>query len=193
MLDLLGKYSTSRARSVHTLSHGRTNLASTNRMGNLKLSSRIPTPHRSPTIGNGDGDDNAEYPTASSSGLNGSPEAGDDLVDTSRQTGLDESRAPMSSIFSIFNDLTQRAFDLGFLDYLRAMKGRPVKIATMCSGTESPIFASRLIAEGMHLVQLSRLNVPSYCFLLGPFELPFSLLLHRTKCAALMYQDLKIS
>ena len=119
-------------------------------MENPGARSPLPNYNRSPSVGNGHGEDDADRSVDNETDMTELPGFAGHPADMLRENGLDASLAPMSSIFSIFNDLTQRAFELGFLDYLRAMKGRPVKIATMCSGTESPIFASRLIAEGMY-------------------------------------------
>ncbi|GAA6003370.1 hypothetical protein JCM10207_000301 [Rhodosporidiobolus poonsookiae] len=56
---------------------------------------------------------------------------------------LDFSLPPITDINSVFSDLTS-----GFADELaKVMKklGRPLRVATMCSGTEAPILALRLI------------------------------------------------
>ena len=82
--------------------------------------------------------------------LSGPWEFEENAADSSRQNGLDEDAAPLSSMPLIFEDLTSRALSLGFGEYVQSMASRPLKIATMCSGTESPIFALRLIAEGMY-------------------------------------------
>lgn len=62
--------------------------------------------------------------------------------------GLDFSLPPMHDNESIFADLTSRANDLGLAGALNDI-GRSINVATMCSGTESPLFG--LIASAAAL------------------------------------------
>lgn len=61
---------------------------------------------------------------------------------TSRSTrkGIDYSLPPMHDNETIFADLTSRALEVGLAEALLKLD-RPMNIATMCSGTESPLFA----------------------------------------------------
>ncbi|KAL5459268.1 hypothetical protein PMIN06_002932 [Paraphaeosphaeria minitans] len=62
--------------------------------------------------------------------------------------GIDFSLPPMHDNEAIFADLTSRAVDLGLADALKKLD-RSINVATMCSGTESPLFG--LIASGAAL------------------------------------------
>ncbi|KAK7183834.1 hypothetical protein PSPO01_10170 [Paraphaeosphaeria sporulosa] len=53
--------------------------------------------------------------------------------------GIDLSLPPMHDNETIFADLTSRAVDLGLADALKKID-RAINVATMCSGTESPLF-----------------------------------------------------
>ena len=53
----------------------------------------------------------------------------------------------MSNIEEIFADLTSRAD--GLKELVDSLGGEAIKIATMCSGTESPILALGLIADAL--------------------------------------------
>ena len=65
-----------------------------------------------------------------------------------QREGINERAPPLSNPSDIFEDLLERALQQGFRGPLAFLAGRKVKIATMCSGTESPILACRLIADG---------------------------------------------
>jgi hypothetical protein len=64
--------------------------------------------------------------------------------------GIDDSLPPLHDIQSIFNDLTLKAVELGLCDALAKLAGRPINVATMCSGTESPLIALDCISQGMY-------------------------------------------
>ncbi len=61
---------------------------------------------------------------------------------------LELESAPMNDIQTIFTDLTQKAVTLGFREVINHLGTRNLKVATMCSGTEAPILALRLMKEG---------------------------------------------
>jgi hypothetical protein len=63
--------------------------------------------------------------------------------------GIDHSLPPLHDIHHIFEDLTLRAVELGLCDALKTLAGRPINVATMCSGTESPLIALNLISQGL--------------------------------------------
>ena len=77
------------------------------------------------------------------------------MTDSLGKRGINDTLPPMSSPFDIFEDLVEHALREGFRGALQALAGRRVKFATMCSGTESPILACRLVADGelRHLPQ----------------------------------------
>lgn len=63
--------------------------------------------------------------------------------------GLDERLPPLVNIGDIFNDLTVRALPLGLHEALKQVKGCRIRVATMCSGTESPLLAIEMIRESL--------------------------------------------
>ncbi|GAA5896190.1 hypothetical protein JCM6882_008514 [Rhodosporidiobolus microsporus] len=68
-------------------------------------------------------------------------------ISNKAEDALDFSLAPMTDIYSIFDHLTE-----GFKDELSpALKklDRPLRVATMCSGTEAPILALRLMFRSL--------------------------------------------
>lgn len=86
------------------------------------------------------------------------------------KNGLALDFKPISKIGDIFADMTDRALtkmnkadkkkqdqvdsnDRTFLDFLDHLNGRKLRVATMCSGTESPILALNLVSEGKSLSQ----------------------------------------
>ena len=62
--------------------------------------------------------------------------------------GIDASLPPMRDILEIFADLTGKAVSNGLEDVTQYLKNRKLKVATMCSGTESPLLALEMIASG---------------------------------------------
>ncbi|KAF2108709.1 hypothetical protein BDV96DRAFT_504071 [Lophiotrema nucula] len=63
--------------------------------------------------------------------------------------GINLTLPPLSDIQSIFSDQVLRASGLGFDEASRELEGRPLHVATMCSGTESPLVALQLISESL--------------------------------------------
>ncbi|KAJ5815684.1 hypothetical protein N7474_007461 [Penicillium riverlandense] len=55
---------------------------------------------------------------------------------------------PMHKLKDIFNDLAENAIRQGFSAVLNHLAGRPLRVATMCSGTESPLLALEMIQNG---------------------------------------------
>lgn len=74
----------------------------------------------------------------------------DDVNKLIKFTGLDSNLEPMSNIDDIFADLTRRACEIGFSDFTRAIGSGKLKVATLCSGTESPILALQMIIDSEH-------------------------------------------
>lgn len=58
---------------------------------------------------------------------------------------LDLSLPPISNIQHIFTDIVKRFPDLK--EVADHLQGRPLRVATMCSGTESPLLALEMICE----------------------------------------------
>ncbi|ORY13595.1 hypothetical protein BCR34DRAFT_648635 [Clohesyomyces aquaticus] len=59
----------------------------------------------------------------------------------------DFSNPPLNTIEEIFADLTANAMELGLRVSLKKLNGSPIRVATMFSGTESPIIALEMIAN----------------------------------------------
>lgn len=55
---------------------------------------------------------------------------------------------PMHTLEEIFSDLVAKALSLGFDKVLEHLGERPLRIATVCSGTESPILAMEMLQKG---------------------------------------------
>jgi len=60
----------------------------------------------------------------------------------------DMKHAPLSTMPEIFRDIVRRNPELKSV--AEAFKGRKFRVATMCSGTESPLLALQLICEAMN-------------------------------------------
>lgn len=55
---------------------------------------------------------------------------------------------PMHKLEDIFQDMAAKALELGFDIVLRHLRGRALRVATMCSGTESPLLGLEMIQRG---------------------------------------------
>ncbi|KAF7185894.1 DNA repair protein rad5 [Pseudocercospora fuligena] len=84
-----------------------------------------------------------------SSGVTGSRTRMVNLRRRNGGNGLDFSLPLISDITEIFQDLTRRALDLGFDKTVRELANRPIRVATMCSGTESPLLALEMISDAL--------------------------------------------
>ncbi|USP75190.1 uncharacterized protein yc1106_02464 [Curvularia clavata] len=63
--------------------------------------------------------------------------------------GIDLSLPPLSSLEDCMHHMVSKAVDLGLLESLKRLKGRTLRIATMCSGTESPLLALEEISRAL--------------------------------------------
>jgi hypothetical protein len=61
---------------------------------------------------------------------------------------LDLGKPPLHDLVKIFEDLSNKALEKGFEKVLDALAGRPLRVATVCSGTESPLLALEMIQQG---------------------------------------------
>jgi hypothetical protein len=66
-------------------------------------------------------------------------------------TGLNTNLPPLSNIDEIFADLTQRALGQGLDKFLKGIGSRAIKVATLCSGTESPLLALQMVQESEYM------------------------------------------
>lgn len=64
--------------------------------------------------------------------------------------GLDRGLPPLSRIEDIFEDMTTKAKSLGLNTALEHLASRPLRVATMCSGTESPLLALHMISDSLN-------------------------------------------
>lgn len=69
------------------------------------------------------------------------------LPDQPKETHLWHTLKPITSLPEAFEDLTSRAMKNGLRQVLSSLAGRAIRVATMCSGTESPIVALELIRD----------------------------------------------
>jgi hypothetical protein len=65
--------------------------------------------------------------------------------------GLDRNLPPISKIGDIFDDMVATAEQLGFDQFLQHIGSRDLRVATMCSGTESPLLALEMIVDGISI------------------------------------------
>lgn len=65
----------------------------------------------------------------------------------------------MNNILSISEDMASKAIGLGLCDALRKLAGRPMNVATMCSGTESPLLFLQLLSDALVAKGEPSLNV----------------------------------
>jgi 2-hydroxy-3-keto-5-methylthiopentenyl-1-phosphate phosphatase len=72
----------------------------------------------------------------------------------SYSNGIDETLEPITAIREAFEDLVKRLKSCGpaFIEFLNSLKNRKIRIATMCSGTESPILALDLVAGSKNII-----------------------------------------
>ncbi|PYH43146.1 putative SNF2 family helicase [Aspergillus saccharolyticus JOP 1030-1] len=56
---------------------------------------------------------------------------------------------PMYNLDDIFQSIAQRAMELGLDKYLSHVGSRPLRVVTVCSGTESPLLALELLQENL--------------------------------------------
>lgn len=73
---------------------------------------------------------------------------------------------PLHTLTEIFADMASNALKMGFEHVLIRLGSRPLRVATMCSGTEAPLLALELIQTGK-------------CSVLFFFFSPFSRLFQR--------------
>lgn len=78
---------------------------------------------------------------------------------TGKPKGLDTSLPPMSSIEEIFRDIAKKGLDLGFANVTEYLKSKPLRVATMCSGTESPLLALQMIQDALKTLGADDLQV----------------------------------
>lgn len=72
--------------------------------------------------------------------------------ENSNDININKYSKPITDIKDIFWDIVKRALRTGKADglehFIKYLKNKPIHIATICSGTESPIIAIMLIKQG---------------------------------------------
>lgn len=71
--------------------------------------------------------------------------------------GLDQALPPINNIADIFDDVAFKASHNGFDEVLEHIGLRELRVATMCSGTESPLLALEMLADSMYNFSQDRL------------------------------------
>lgn len=99
-----------------------------------------------------DEEEAAEEEASEEDVVNGSkPKAAVSWADTFKYArGVDDTLRPISTVRAAFEDLFDRAKEKGFNKYLRHLDrlgNRNLTVATMCSGTESPMLALDLLGQ----------------------------------------------
>ena len=72
--------------------------------------------------------------------------------------GLNTELPPLSSIEAIFKDITAKSLSLGLREALKTTPV-PLRVATMCSGTESPLLALEMVQDALRSLGASELSV----------------------------------
>ncbi|KAJ5988617.1 C-5 cytosine methyltransferase [Penicillium waksmanii] len=76
---------------------------------------------------------------------------------SSDKTYFDYDQPPLYRLEDIFVDLTQNALSNDLGKALRILKDRPLRVATVCSGTESPLLAMNMVKKGEYQVTLQNI------------------------------------
>ncbi len=79
------------------------------------------------------------------------PEGGANTEPFVKYIGLNDHLPPMNNIHDIFADLTNNALGRGLGDFLEALGSGRLKVATLCSGTESPLLALQMVQDSEHM------------------------------------------
>ncbi|KAJ9651492.1 hypothetical protein H2198_009220 [Neophaeococcomyces mojaviensis] len=66
-----------------------------------------------------------------------------------RNSFLEDTKPPLSSIEKIFDDIANKAIELGFLEACMPFQKQGLQLITMCSGTESPVIALQLLQDAI--------------------------------------------
>ncbi|KAJ5770544.1 uncharacterized protein N7511_002595, partial [Penicillium nucicola] len=89
------------------------------------------------------------------------------LITTTRYLASDLS--PLHRLEDIFADMASKALERGFLDVLCQLGKRPLRVATMCSGTEAPLLALDMISTGLGIDRQLRISHAFSCEIV-PFK-----------------------
>jgi site-specific DNA-cytosine methylase len=78
--------------------------------------------------------------------------------ETGEPKGLNTELPPLSSIDDIFKDITAKALSLGLREALKTTPV-PLRVATMCSGTGSPLLALEMVQDSLRSLGASELSI----------------------------------
>ncbi|SPO47219.1 uncharacterized protein PSANT_04907 [Moesziomyces antarcticus] len=79
------------------------------------------------------------------------------LRETMKEKAAENLYPPIHDLADIFGDMVKRA--PAILQLAQTLDGRPLRVATMCSGTESPLLALELMCRAIHEQHGIRINV----------------------------------
>jgi hypothetical protein len=97
--------------------------------------------------GNDDLDDTVTEPITKKRKLNKSSLQSTNAKPKTSKRDLDLNLPPLTHIQDIFLDITKKALALGLDKAIDLLNGGDLKVGTMCSGTESPLLALRLVQQ----------------------------------------------
>ncbi|KAJ5788714.1 hypothetical protein N7457_003704 [Penicillium paradoxum] len=93
---------------------------------------------------------------------------------------------PLHRLGDIFADMASKALELGFGNVLSQLGSRPLRVATMCSGTEAPLLALELIQTGLVSDQQLRISHVFSCEIV-PSKQSY---IERNFCPPLLFRDI---
>ncbi|KAF1985777.1 hypothetical protein K402DRAFT_404904 [Aulographum hederae CBS 113979] len=124
--------------------------------------------------------------TTKKSGPAGAPEK---ALTTKLKDALSRDLPPVSGIYKIFDDLVARAIEGGLEEALHHLRGTGLRVATMCSGTESPLLALRLTARSLKRLGKTPLRVEhEFSAEIEPFKQGY---IERNFSPPILYRDIR--
>ena len=80
-------------------------------------------------------------------------------ADWTDRWGINTNLPPLHDYDNIFADIARKALDNGLASALTHLNGRKLRVATMCSGTDCPLIALRMIKNELQKIWKKPLNV----------------------------------
>ncbi|KAJ9627044.1 hypothetical protein H2203_003504 [Taxawa tesnikishii (nom. ined.)] len=74
------------------------------------------------------------------------------LPGENKEKGINFDLPPLSDVKDIFHDMTEKALKLGLGKVSNHLQSRPLRVATMCSGTEAPLLALEMVNDVMKIL-----------------------------------------
>jgi site-specific DNA-cytosine methylase len=109
--------------------------------------------------------------------------------DAQNGKGIDFNLPPIDNIEDSFMDMTAKALELGLDDALDTLNGRQINVATMCSGTESPLLAIKQISKALQKTGKSPLHIhQKFAAEIDVFKQAF---IERNQSPPLIYRDVR--